>query len=30
VRVGFGAPMRLTGDDFAELARRVENAVRGL
>ena len=30
VRVAFGAPMRLTGDNFAELARRVENAVRGL
>ena len=30
VRVAFGAPMRLTGDDFAELAKRVENAVRGL
>jgi long-chain acyl-CoA synthetase len=30
VRVAFGAPMRLAGDDFAELARQVENAVRGL
>jgi long-chain acyl-CoA synthetase len=30
VRVAFGAPMRLTGDDFADLASRVENAVRGL
>jgi long-chain acyl-CoA synthetase len=30
VRVAFGAPMRLTGDDFAALAMQVENAVRGL
>jgi long-chain acyl-CoA synthetase len=30
VRVAFGAPMRLTGDDFAALAKQVENAVRSL
>ena len=28
VRVAFGAPMRLKGDDYAALARRVEDAVR--
>jgi long-chain acyl-CoA synthetase len=30
VRVRFGQPMTLRGDDFAELAGNVENAVRGL
>jgi long-chain acyl-CoA synthetase len=30
VRVAFGAPMTLTGDDYEALARRVEEAVRGL
>jgi long-chain acyl-CoA synthetase len=30
VRVVFGKPMRLSGDDYADLARRVENAVRSL
>jgi long-chain acyl-CoA synthetase len=30
VRVAFGAPMRLAGDDFAELARQVEERVRSL
>lgn len=30
VSVSFGAPMRLEGDDYAALARRVEEAVRGL
>jgi long-chain acyl-CoA synthetase len=30
VRVVFGAPMRLTGDDYAALAQRVEDAVRAL
>jgi hypothetical protein len=30
VRVVFGAPMRLTGDDYAALAHQVENAVRAL
>ncbi len=30
VRVAFGAPLRLEGDDFTALARRVENAVRQL
>lgn len=29
-RVSFGAPMRLEGDDYAALARRVEEAVRAL
>ena len=28
--VTFGAPMRLTGDDYAALARQVEEAVRRL
>ncbi len=28
--VTFGAPMRLTGDDYAALARQVEEAVRDL
>ncbi len=30
VRVAFGAPMRLTGDDYEALARQVEDAVRNL
>ena len=30
VRVRFGAPMRLQGDDYAALAKRVEDAVRAL
>ena len=30
VRVVFGAPLRLTGDDYAALARQVEDAVRAL
>jgi long-chain acyl-CoA synthetase len=30
VRVAFGAPMRLRGDDYASLAKRVEDAVRSL
>lgn len=30
VRVAFGAPMRLAGDDYAALARQVEAAVRAL
>ena len=30
VRVAFGAPMHLGGEDYAELARRVEDAVRTL
>ncbi|HUE85174.1 MAG TPA: AMP-binding protein [Vicinamibacterales bacterium] len=30
VRVSFGAPMRLKGDDYAALARQVEDAVRAL
>ncbi len=30
VRVAFGAPMRLVGDDYAALARQVEEAVRSL
>jgi long-chain acyl-CoA synthetase len=30
VRVIFGAPMRLAGDDYAALAQQVENAVRDL
>src|SRR5918993_1528312 len=30
VRIAFGAPMRLRGDDYAELAERVERAVRDL
>jgi hypothetical protein len=28
--VSFGAPIRLSGEDYAELARRVEDAVRAL
>ena len=30
VRVAFGAPIRLTGDEYPALATRVEEAVRGL
>ena len=30
VRVAFGAPMRLTGDDYEALAKQVEDAVRHL
>ena len=30
VRVAFGPPIRLDGEDYAKLARRVESAVRGL
>ena len=30
VRVAFGAPMQLTGDDYAALAQQVEDAVRRL
>jgi long-chain acyl-CoA synthetase len=30
VRVAFGAPMQLRGDDYAALARQVEDAVRAL
>jgi long-chain acyl-CoA synthetase len=30
VRVAFGPPMRLKGDDYAQLARQVESAVRAL
>jgi hypothetical protein len=30
VRVAFGPPMRLTGEDAAALARQVEEAVRTL
>ena len=30
VRVAFGAPLRLEGDDYAALARQVEDAVRAL
>jgi long-chain acyl-CoA synthetase len=30
VRVAFGAPMRLTGDDYEALAKQVESAVRRL
>jgi hypothetical protein len=30
VRVTFGAPIRLTGDDYEALARQVEDAVRSL
>jgi hypothetical protein len=29
-RVAFGAPLTLAGDDYEELARRVEDAVRAL
>ena len=30
VRVVFGKPLDLVGDDYAELSRRVEEAVRSL
>jgi long-chain acyl-CoA synthetase len=30
VRVAFGAPLRLAGDDYAALAQQVEEAVRNL
>ena len=30
VRVAFGSPMQLRGDNYAALARQVENAVRSL
>ena len=30
VSVTFGAPMHLSGDNYAELARKVEDAVRSL
>ena len=30
VRVAFGAPLRLRGEDFAALARQVEEQVRSL
>ncbi len=30
VRVAFGAPMHLSGDDYEALAKQVEDAVRGL
>ena len=30
VRVAFGAPMRVTGDDYEAIAKQVENAVRAL
>jgi hypothetical protein len=30
VRVAFGAPLQLRGDDYAALAERVEAAVRSL
>jgi 1-acyl-sn-glycerol-3-phosphate acyltransferase len=30
VRVAFGKPLRLTGDDYEALARQVEEAVRRL
>jgi hypothetical protein len=30
VRVAFGAPMRLKGDDYAALALQVEDAVKRL
>ena len=30
VRVAFGAPMRLTGDNYEALARTVEDAVKAL
>jgi long-chain acyl-CoA synthetase len=30
VRVAFGAPLELTGDDYEALAKRVEDAVRAL
>jgi 1-acyl-sn-glycerol-3-phosphate acyltransferase len=30
VRVAFGRPLRLTGDDYEALAQQVEDAVRAL
>ena len=30
VRVAFGAPLTLTGENYEDLARRVEEAVRSL
>jgi hypothetical protein len=30
VRVAFGKPVHLSGDDYEELAKRVETAVRNL
>jgi 1-acyl-sn-glycerol-3-phosphate acyltransferase len=30
VRVAFGDPIRAEGDDFAAIARRIEDAVRAL
>jgi hypothetical protein len=30
VRVAFGAPLKLSGDDYEALARKVEEAVREL
>jgi 1-acyl-sn-glycerol-3-phosphate acyltransferase len=30
VRVAFGAPLRLVGDDYEALAKQVEDAVRAL
>jgi hypothetical protein len=30
VRIAFGKPMTLAGDDFAALAKQVEDAVRTL
>ena len=30
VRVTFGMPLHLTGDDYASLAKQVEDAVRSL
>jgi len=30
VRVAFGAPMRLSGDDYEALAKKVEEAVKAL
>jgi len=30
VRVAFGAPLRLTGEDYEKLAKQVESAVRAL
>jgi hypothetical protein len=30
VSVTFGAPMRLSGDNYADLAKQVEQAVRNL
>jgi hypothetical protein len=30
VRIAFGTPLRLKGDDYAALAKQVENAVKSL